>query len=90
MFRTAEAWGLLGYPNEYIQVVDATSLARLKQIPVNGYPAGLAVTPSDLSSLCATPPGASAAKTITAPLSRTPKPSFRFLAAAIYRVYFIT
>jgi YVTN family beta-propeller protein len=38
----------VGYANEYIQVVDAISLAPLKQIPVNGYPSDLAVTPSGL------------------------------------------
>jgi hypothetical protein len=57
---------------------------------VNGFPADFAVTPSGLNFVCATPPGASAAKTIRATFSRTPKPSFRFLAAASYRVYFIT
>jgi YVTN family beta-propeller protein len=38
----------VGYANEYIQVVDAISLAPLKQIPVNGFPSDLAVTPSGL------------------------------------------
>jgi YVTN family beta-propeller protein len=38
----------VGYANEYIQVVDAISLAPLKQIPVNGYPTDLAITPSGL------------------------------------------
>jgi YVTN family beta-propeller protein len=38
----------VGYANEYIQVVDAITLAPLKQIPVNGYPTDLAITPSGL------------------------------------------
>ena len=38
----------VGYANEYIQVVDAVTLAPLKQIPVNAYPLDLAVTPSGL------------------------------------------
>lgn len=38
----------VGYASEYIQVVDAISLAPVKQIPFNGYPVGLAVTPSGL------------------------------------------
>jgi len=38
----------VGYANEYIQVVDAATLAPLKQIPVNEYPLDLAVTPSGL------------------------------------------
>lgn len=38
----------VGYANEYIQVVDAATLAPLKQIPVNEYPSDLAVTPSGL------------------------------------------
>jgi YVTN family beta-propeller protein len=38
----------VGYSNEYIQVVDAISLAPVKQIPFNGYSVGLAVTPSGL------------------------------------------
>jgi len=38
----------VGYGNEYIQVVDASTLALTKQIPVNEYPVDLAVTPSGL------------------------------------------
>jgi len=38
----------VGYANEYIQVVDAATLALVKQIPANGYPTDLAVTPSGL------------------------------------------
>jgi DNA-binding beta-propeller fold protein YncE len=38
----------VGYADEYIQVVDAATLAPVKQIPVNGYPSDLAVTPSGL------------------------------------------
>jgi YVTN family beta-propeller protein len=37
-----------GYASEYIQVVDATTLALATQIPVNEYPSDLAVTPSGL------------------------------------------
>jgi len=38
----------VGYADEYIQVVDAATLAPLTQIPVNEYPLDLAVTPSGL------------------------------------------
>jgi DNA-binding beta-propeller fold protein YncE len=38
----------VGYANEYIQVVDAVTLALLKEIPVNEYPSDLAVTPTGL------------------------------------------
>jgi DNA-binding beta-propeller fold protein YncE len=38
----------VGYANEYIQVLNAVTLALLKQIPVNEYPSDLAVTPSGL------------------------------------------
>jgi YVTN family beta-propeller protein len=37
-----------GYANETIEVIDAVTLAPVKQIPVNEYPLGLAVTPSGL------------------------------------------
>jgi len=36
----------VGYANEYIQVVDAVSLALLQEIPVDEYPLDLAMTPT--------------------------------------------
>ena len=38
----------VGYANQYIQVIDAVTLAPLTQIPVNEYPTDLTVTPSGL------------------------------------------
>lgn len=38
----------VGYGSEYIQVVDAVTLAPVTQIPVNGYATDLAITPSGL------------------------------------------
>jgi YVTN family beta-propeller protein len=38
----------VGYANEYIQVLNAATLAPVKKIPVNQYPSDLAVTPSGL------------------------------------------
>jgi YVTN family beta-propeller protein len=38
----------VGYANEYIQVLNAATLAPVKKIPVNEYPSDLAVTPSGL------------------------------------------
>jgi YVTN family beta-propeller protein len=38
----------VGFANQYIQVIDAATLAPLSQIPVNAYPTDLAVTPSGL------------------------------------------
>ncbi len=38
----------VGYVNQYIQAIDAATLAPLTQIPVNEYPSDLAVTPSGL------------------------------------------
>ncbi len=38
----------VGYASGYIQVVNATTLAAVKQIPFNGIPLDLAVTPSGL------------------------------------------
>ncbi len=38
----------IGFVNQYIQVIDAATLALTGQIPVNQSPSGLAVTPSGL------------------------------------------
>lgn len=38
----------VGYAGEYIQVMDAATLAPVKQVPVNEIPSDLAITPSGL------------------------------------------
>ncbi len=64
----------VGYANEYIQVVDAKTLALVNQIPVNEYPSDLAVTPSGLilmtdssNQLLVIDPKSSAVKTFPLP-----------------------